>query len=628
MSIIKSEKSITTGNDDSKAQVFLRTHIPTIIENPVSFFNFEMPLFNLEGATTNYYEQSTEAISTNVNNEKTLTLNFTANTETLSGTTQLSYDIYRLDIETYLDAKNNIENGITGGTDINSVQSLLSNPIYTIEESVSAMTTAHTISLPSVIKPTDEFATDLFFDKYQYFVDTTYGFDKPVDATLGNVIVFSSETGSYIELSALTSSATTLYTETSPQIITATTFSGSSFKGVYFVYFTAPNKPDINILDDAPTVAGTLSTYSPVFSFNNVEDGDRYKLELNYNVNDEDFTGDTTSFDINKQEGDSEFIRTYSIALSPESQFLYRIGNVKEVESIFGVKYSVTSWGEIESATTASDGSYTLSGVVYFGGSSSADTLSGITIQAELLSAFSDVSLNADSRFDDEIFSDTSQAIDSSVGTTYSAISSSDGSYSFASLVGGTYKVTITLESITSQYNVILNKNTNLDLTFDENCILYTMTDTTQDFSIEGADFAGSGDLLIYMGQILKTTLSYSIGLAPIAFSVTEAGATSTRLCYSANNVVIINLASNSITTFILPSFLTHIAALDLSVNDISAYYVDKMLVKLDSDGTLSGTLDLGGGTNATPTNGATTGFDGLTAASNLGTKGWVITIN
>lgn len=469
MSILKIEKSITTGDENSVAQFFYRNTFANIYNKTTEPFKFEVPMYWIDRATYDYYTQDTKGISTNLNNTKTLLFYFTANTFSLSGNTLLKHDIYRVDYESYLDTKEKIENGLTGDTGFSDIQSKLSTPFYTITETASTITsTAHTLYFPNEIKRTNEFKENLLYDKYQYFVNTTYNFEKNRDLTLGDIYVFSAETGDFEIMSASTATTTTLSTENTPHIITATTFSGLSVNGAYFIYFTSPNKPNINVIDGQPSVIGDLDTFTPIFTFNNVEDGDKYKLQVSYDVNNKGFTGNNiTEFIFEKEEGDAEYIRTFPAALTPDSDFIYRIGNTKEIENLFDIRYSITNWSDFVQASASSDGIFSLNGTIYYHNISTATTFSAVTIQLELLSAFSNVDLGVDSRYNDEIAEVTSNAINSTVGTIYTSTSAVDGTFSFSQLIGGTYKITATTPDFRTYVSeIVLSENTEISIVF------------------------------------------------------------------------------------------------------------------------------------------------------------------
>ena len=84
-----------------------------------------------------------------------------------------------------------------------------------------------------------------------------------------------------------------------------------------------------------------------------------------------------------------------------------------------------------------------------------------------------------------------------------------------------------------------------------------------------------------------------------------------------------LNLAFNSLTTVTIPDTLTALTYLDLGVNALTLASVDAVLLNLDTAGALNGKVYLNGGTNASPTGGATN-----VNKLSLEGKGWTVTIN
>ena len=82
-------------------------------------------------------------------------------------------------------------------------------------------------------------------------------------------------------------------------------------------------------------------------------------------------------------------------------------------------------------------------------------------------------------------------------------------------------------------------------------------------------------------------------------------------------------LQSNSLTTVTIPNTLTALEILDLRSNALTIASVDAVLLNLDTSGVLNGTVDLSGGTNASPTGGAAN-----VNKLSLEGKGWTVLIN
>src|SRR6185369_14333845 len=101
MPINKYITSRTSGSGNSMSQVFLSNTIVKHNEAVTSPFNFDVPVYSLQGATFNYYQQTTDGISASLNNIKTVTFLISANTNSLTGTTKMKHDIYKIEYEIY-----------------------------------------------------------------------------------------------------------------------------------------------------------------------------------------------------------------------------------------------------------------------------------------------------------------------------------------------------------------------------------------------------------------------------------------------------------------------------------------------------------------------------------------------
>jgi hypothetical protein len=476
VSIDKKIIARTIGENDGISQVFTKNYIPEIVENPLEPKIFKVPLFSIQGATKDYYEQNISSVSVNINNNKVINYNYSANTSSFSAITRVLYDVYRIDNDVYDKVYNNYdeegeiidENQIEN---IDTIREYLENPLIQLIDSGNTITTPnYTLELPEIIKPTGKFAEPLLVDKNQYFIDTRFEFLQKRDRSLGAFQTLSAGTSVEISYDNLSNSANTLSNfstgdfiiETSKdrEIIEKGIFTDLYVNGYFFTYFVAPQKPNIDIINDEPSVKGLLDTFSPIFSFNNVSDGDYYKLQVTYDLADTTFTG-STIFKIPKQEGDAEFIRSFSTPLSPDANFLYRIGNTKEIVNVFGVKQNVTTWSRAEQAFTATDGIFDISGTI-FQDELYGSPISGASIEFIVISTTADVELGVDAPYDEEILGGLNEALGGGAGTTFSGITDANGNYTVNNIKGGTLGVKIThpyySDTITT-YNVTQSEN-------------------------------------------------------------------------------------------------------------------------------------------------------------------------
>tara|TARA_B100000963_G_C22623379_1_gene671115 strand:+ start:842 stop:2353 length:1512 start_codon:yes stop_codon:yes gene_type:complete len=475
ISIQKKIISRTVGENDGVSQVFVQNNIPSIFEPIVKPSPFRVPLFGLVGATYQFYEQNINGISVNINNEKTLKYTYTANTSSFSAITKTIYDIYKLEFSIYDKVFNsfNVEGeeitpptgltetatGVTFTTE--TIAATLANPLITLFDTGSTITTPqYELNLPTIVKPEDDFAQSLLEDKSQYFIDTRFEFPLERDKTLGGYQVLSGGVATDITLTGLSESGDFLIeTSKNSEVINRGLFSGITVNGALFTYFVAPQKPNIDVEGGEPSVKGDLDTFSPIFSFNNVSDGDYYKLQVTYDVNDVTFTS-STIFDIPYQEGVPDFIRSFSTPLSPDSNFLYRIGNTKEITNIFGVKQSVTTWGRAENAFTATDGIFDVSGTI-FQNELIGSPVSGATVTFVVLSTTSDVELGVDAPYENIIEKGVNEPLGGGTGSAFSATTDSNGIYEVLNVKGGALQIIVEKDGyITQVYSREINEDT------------------------------------------------------------------------------------------------------------------------------------------------------------------------
>lgn len=247
------------------------------------------------------------------------------------------------------------------------IKQLLSNPVLTISASTSAITTnTYNLFLAEDQKQLGGFKFQLFQEKAQYFIKTTFDYLYNSCESYSDFYNLNNGKLNPVEFQTLQ----TGHTLSSQHIIQKGKFVGVTVTGNFFTYFLIPNKPDWS----SPLVENQLTTFSPTFYWKNAEDGDSFLLQVVYNVADSTtFSGTVYSYPILKSEsnlstdqmlggnaGDwaitqqtTDVVRQYSVPLSPKKTFWYRMGNVKEITNIFGVKQQVITFSEIKSATTA-----------------------------------------------------------------------------------------------------------------------------------------------------------------------------------------------------------------------------------------------------------------------------------
>jgi len=419
---IEKEYNQTAGNNNSVTEMFQsnRWINPNTPKNDL--FIFDTPLFTTVGGVTNYYGQEVNSVFTNIA-RPFICFTFTANTGSLSAdTTLIQHNIYRIDYNTYLNNISKLEAEISKekrfktstiekktitapngeknttitekeieeiqkeedyqtdkfykGRDVSNVDNkfqaiidLLEKPILTITAHTNTITSSeYNLFLEEYFKNLNSYKQQLFLDKSQYFITTNFRFIRNQGGEYNDFYKFNENDNilypydfqnEFIE-------ETPVYTQT----ITAGTFSGVTVKGNFFTYFLIPNKP----IFQKPIIENQLTTYSPTFFFDNVDDGDEYLLQVNYVSGDsQTFSGTVYTYVFSKEEtmlnkdeiisvGEEDWetakkrssvTRKISASLKPNKQFWYRIGNKKIITNLFGVKQSVVSFSDIKTAITS-----------------------------------------------------------------------------------------------------------------------------------------------------------------------------------------------------------------------------------------------------------------------------------
>ena len=169
--------------------------------------------------------------------------------------------------------------------------------------------------------------------------------------------------------------------------------------------------------------------------------------------------------------------------LTPKKDFLYRIGNVKEIENIFGIRQYVENYCDYLTARTASDNTFILSGHTYknyinngvydpiSSGYTGYTYMSGVEISIYIQVNRSKIYLGADSKDNDLIFQNTTQPLGGSIGFLSTIESDANGYYNFGSLQAGIYTLRVVPPTYmlpdlypTQSLTVNLTRDTNFDI--------------------------------------------------------------------------------------------------------------------------------------------------------------------
>jgi len=407
MPLINYNRNFTTvGDNESYSQVLYNnywalsnlTYTPTFVQ--------EIPTYRTIGGTEDYYGQDPLSVFTNLS-KPFIRYTFTASTSAITSITKITHKIYKIDYDSFKNFQINqptseIEKEVVtrqteeqpefkytqrnreklgSNSKINYVrgydepltfegasllQPLLSEPFAVYTASTQDISTNVYDFYPDQYSKTlGRFKEELFEDKAQYFIETEFEFE--INRNRGYDKYYYEENGQLVE-SDWQDKLT--FTASKPShTISAGDFKGLEVRGAYFSYFKVPEKPNL----EYPKVEGELDTFSPEFFWSKSEKADEYLVQITYNTGDTAFSGTVFNYPIGKDEQnkhvaesriqtpDSNFmsektIRSAAIPLKGKSSnFLYRIGNVKYVENIFGVRQFVVSFSETKSATTQYD---------------------------------------------------------------------------------------------------------------------------------------------------------------------------------------------------------------------------------------------------------------------------------
>lgn len=410
MAINREIRFQTSGTKDTITQVFYNNLYADSEPVKTSFSNVLKPKFTTYGGTLNYFSQDPYAIFTNLV-KPPIRFVFSANTSALSGESYFIHNIYRLDYETFrlygdnqIDSNVNVTNNktvqaikgdvpktnkdftnqsrtINGNNpiiepekffgqplttrDLEVIQNFLSTPLLTLTASTSGITgNIYDLYLDQYIKQSDRFKTELFLDKGQYFIDT-------------KLVTFASTNKQYSDFVSLSNGVQVANlpwdnnikltsTNSYPYTIQNGLFSGITLSGNYFTYFIVPDKPVL----EYPIMTGSLTTFTPEFRWSNGDNADSFMVQISYNISDTGFTGTSTfNYPVEKSEKntkisrsktkgpDTEFeseksIYTFQVPVKSNKNFIYRVGNSKELVDIFNVRRNVITFTNHYSATT------------------------------------------------------------------------------------------------------------------------------------------------------------------------------------------------------------------------------------------------------------------------------------
>ena len=240
---------------------------------------------------------------------------------------------------------------------MNEIQNQLNEPIFSILVPTKSIAgDIYDLQIEQYIKNLGDLKTELFQDKNQYIVDTNFVFNIERTPNLTDYkILIDNQV-----VDAEYKSVDTGYTFSDEIEVEEGDFSGLRFKkGEYFSYFLVPDKP----VFEYPTPTGQTNTFTPEIFWSNGEGADSYVVQVNYNTGDTSFTGTVFTYVIPKTDeykqaskasithGNENFssdktIRKFQLSLKSNKCALFRVGNVKEIINIFGVRQSVVTFSD------------------------------------------------------------------------------------------------------------------------------------------------------------------------------------------------------------------------------------------------------------------------------------------
>ena len=373
--ILKINTSKTSGNNQSKGQVFYCNNHLNHRQSENSFLEYDIPSYSAETAGTLYFNSQDSKSIFEVYGRPSLDLFFYNNDDVFSASNyvNMSHDIYKIKYQDVLKYRRSLAK-----EDFDVVVEKIQNPFISFTASTASTMQLsfsgglYVFSPEQIDKPIKGFSEEIFEDKAMYFFNTRHSFFRELKkyesafSINGNKVVYQD---SFI-----------IKTEGHTNKILAGEWSGVTAKGIFFTCFSPPSAP---VIQEPRPESYSASTFSPEFYFSNVADGDEFVVEISYVNTNSGFTASsaTSQYFYSKEESEfpvgrvankeggtflSEVTRRVSVPIIPDTTYWYRIGNVKFIENIFGVKQTIIAYTDSFSAN-----SYSNQHISYFVDSSS-----------------------------------------------------------------------------------------------------------------------------------------------------------------------------------------------------------------------------------------------------------------
>ena len=374
--IQKTRTSKTSGTQSTNGQSFYaNTHLNHKASQS-NVFEFAVPLYSANTTGTLAFDGQTAKSIFELYGRAQITMNFSGNNSTFISPNyvNMSHDIYKVpytDVLNYRDRPSQVN--------YLKVKDKIENPFISFTASTAITSTLlttddqYTFSPEQVDKPLRGRSEELFEDKAMYFFNTRHAFTQTLN-TYQNIIGLDERKRNYVRQPTVRT-----FGDVNP--IESGTWSGLTAQGVFFTCFYPPSVPQIE--NPRPESFSGL-TFTPEFYFSNVSDGDEYVIEITYQTLNSGFTAfsATSQYFYSKEASEnstsrvantektsfiSETTRRASVPLIPGSAYYYRIGNIKSIVNLFGVKQSIITYTEPVASNSYS--AQTVSYIVDSGGS-------------------------------------------------------------------------------------------------------------------------------------------------------------------------------------------------------------------------------------------------------------------
>jgi len=375
LEISKKKYYKTSGNESSNGMGLFNNEWVFNRESSVSANEFYLPMFCGSTGTYEYYEQDSNST---YNLFGRVSLDFYATGTTASTPTQgyvqnawlddrlmyTRFDIYKIPFEDSLDYDKVLEHISTPYTQYTATTATTRGHALSGEVIGDSFRYNFKFSPAQSDKPNKGYTEVLFEDRSQYLFNPVYSLYNDTNEYSASFQV--DDNGFFSNYNH--TGRTSFITKGKTHKIQKGTWSGNVIQGLFFVTIQPPNKPNI----ETPLPIG--NTFTPAFFFSNVEDGDEYVLEVEYGDLGEFDNSDTIEQYFRKKTDDSleqvvshngteldnsivattTTIRTRRIeaALIPNRNYCWRIGNIKFVIDLFGIKRSVITYSDVNCSLT------------------------------------------------------------------------------------------------------------------------------------------------------------------------------------------------------------------------------------------------------------------------------------